>query len=333
MPTNVTPQYRRLEEAYRRASDPDEQLRLLQEMMAEIPKHKGTEHVRADLKRKMAELRARAGTKKGPASRQASAFHIDREGAGQIALTGMPNVGKSALVAALTRAEPEVSPAPFTTWEPLPGMMPIDNVQVQLVDTPPLNEEFMKPELFQLLRTADILALVLDVQAFPLEEYETALRLLEEHRIVPAVHQERYRAVHPDERGVAFLPTIVLANKVDDAEADADFEVLAELLETDLPLLPISATTGRQVDRFKALVFDMLGIVRIYAKPPGKEPDLSEPFVMFRGGTVETFAGQVHRDLLQTLKSARVWGTGVYDGQTVARDHVLHDGDIVELRT
>lgn len=332
MPTNVTPQYRRLEEAYRRASDPEEQLRLLQEMMAEIPKHKGTEHVRADLKRKMSELRAEGGKKKGPASRQVSVFHIEREGAGQVVLAGMPNVGKSALVDALTGAQPEVSPSPMTTWEPLPGMMPIDNVQVQLVDTPPLNEDFMRPELFQLIRNADILALVLDLQAFPFEQYETSLRLLAEHKIVPAEHQAAYREEHPDERGVAFLPTIVLVNKDDDPAQDEDFAVLQELLETDLRLLPISAKTLRHVDGLKSLVFDMLGIVRIYAKPPGKEPDYSAPFVMYRGGTVETFAMQVHRDLVRTLKSARVWGEGVYDGQSVSRDHVLHDGDVVELR-
>lgn len=340
MPTNVTPQYRKIEEEYRKATDPDEKLRLLQEMMAEIPKHKGTEHVRADLKRKMAELRAEPGTKKGPGSRQVSAFHIEREGAGQVVLVGLPNVGKSALVDALTGAEPEVSPSPFTTWEPLPGMMFTDdrgseqgNVQVQLVDTPPLNEEFMKPELFNLIRGADILAIVVDLQAFPIEQYETALRLLEEHKIVPAQMQSSYRAVHPDERGIAFIPALVLANKDDDVATDEDFAVLEELLETDLPLLPISAVTLRHAERFKSLVFEMLGIVRVYAKPPGKEPDFSEPFVMYRGGTVETFAGQVHRDLLKTLKSARVWGTGVFDGQTVSRDHVLHDGDVVELRT
>jgi len=332
MPTNVTPQYRKIEEEYRRASDPGEQLRLLQEMMAEIPKHKGTEHVRADLKRKMAALRAEPGGHKAGASRQTSAFQIDHEGAGQIVLVGMANVGKSALLDALTNSRPEVSPSPFTTWEPLPGMMPIDNVQVQLIDTPPLNEEFMKPELFQLIRQADILALVIDLAAFPIDQYETAMRLLAEHKIAPAQHYDSFRKGHPDATGVAFIPAVVLANKADDEAADEDFDVLEELLASDLPLLPISATTLRHVDAFKAYIFETLGIVRIYGKPPGKEPNFTAPFVMYQGGTVEHFAAQVHGDLLRTLKSARVWGTGVYDGQTVSRDHVLHDGDIVELR-
>ncbi len=333
MPTNVTPQYRKLEEQYRRASDLEERLRLLQEMMAEIPKHKGTEHVRADLKRKMSELRSQLSVRKGPSSRQTSAFHIEHEGAGQVVVVGMTNVGKSSLVRALTAAQPDVSPTPFTTWEPLPGMMLIENVQVQLIDTPPLNEDYMRPELFQLIRQADLVALMVDLQAFPIEQYETSLRLLAERKIVPALHQERYRERHPERTGMAFMPTLVLANKVDDEALDEDFMVLEELLETDLPLLPISALTLRHVDRFKARVFDMLGIVRVYAKPPGKEPDFSAPFVLYRGDTVETFAAQIHRDLAKNLKAARVWGKGVYDGQTVSRDYELQDEDVVELRT
>jgi uncharacterized protein len=329
MPTNVPPQYRKVEEQYRRAKSPDEKLRLLKEMMSIIPKHKGTEHMRADLKRRMAELREQPKGKKGGPSRQTSAFHIDREGAGQLAVIGMPNVGKSALVDALTGASPEVAAHPFTTWQPTPGMMPIDNIQVQLIDTPPLNDEFMKPGLLQLIRQVDMMLIVVDLQAFPIEQLEHALALLEAHRIAPEAYRDRYA----DRDDMTFMPALVLVNKDDDADTDEDFAVFKELVDADLPMLPISAGTGRHVAAFKAAIYDRLGIVRIYAKPPGKEPDLSAPFVMYRGGTVEDFAVQVHRDLLETLKSARVWGEGVFDGQTVGRDHVLHDGDVVELRT
>ena len=307
MPTNVPPQYRKVEEQYRRAKSPDEKLRLLKEMMSIIPKHKGTEHMRADLKRRMAELREQPSGKKGGPARQTSAFHIEREGAGQLAVIGMPNVGKSALVNALTGATPQVAAHPFTTWQPTPGMMFIDNVQVQLIDTPPLNDEFMKPELLQLIRQVDMMLIVVDLQAFPIEQLEHALALLESHRIAPEAYRDRYA---DRQEPMTFVP-----------------------VDADLPMLPISAETGRHVDAFKAEIYERLGIVRIYAKPPGKEPDYSAPFVMYKGGTVEDFAVQVHRDLIETLKSARVWGEGVFDGQTVGRDHVLHDGDVVELRT
>ena len=329
MPTNVPPQYHKVEEKYRQAKSPEEKLQYLKEMMSIIPKHKGTEHMRADLKRRMAELRAAPSGKKGGPARQTSAFQIDREGAGQVVLVGVPNVGKSALVDALTGASPEVAAHPFTTWQPSPGMMLIDDVQVQLIDTPPLNDDFMKPELFQLIRHAEMMAIVVDLQAFPIEQLEQALAHLEEHNIAPESYEDRY----PGRDDIVFLPTLVLVNKNDDESTDADFEVLQELMDSELTMLPISAETGRHVDRFKAEIFQRLGIIRIYAKPPGKEPDMTAPFVMHAGGTVEQFAGQVHRDLLETLKSARVWGEDVYDGQAVGREHVLHDGDIVELRT
>ena len=70
----------------------------------------------------------------------------------------------------------------------------------------------------------------------------------------------------------------------------------------------------------------------MYTKPPGEAPDLTAPYVLKKGTTVEELAGNVHQDFLQNLKSARVWGSATYDGQMVGRDHVLQDGDVVELR-
>jgi hypothetical protein len=328
MPTNLPPHYFEVEEKFRTARSNEEKIAYLEEMMSIVPKHKGTDHLRADLKRRMSQLRAEPKAQKG-ASRQISPFRIEREGAGQAILVGLPNVGKSAIVEALTNAAPEVSAAPFSTWTPTPGMMPIENIQMQLVDTPTLNPDFIKAEMMNLIRGTDLLLIVVDLQAFPIEQLEQTVALLEEHRIVPAHRRDQY----PDRFDLAFVPSLVVVNKCDDASRDEDYEVLQELLDEDWPMVPLSATTGRHVDNFKQTIYDRLGIVRIYAKPPGKEADLTEPFVMRKGGTVEEFAGKVHRDFLQTLKSARVWGEGVYDGQAVGRDHILHDGDIVELRT
>lgn len=97
-------------------------------------------------------------------------------------------------------------------------------------------------------------------------------------------------------------------------------------------MLPIAAKTGRNLDRLKERIFELLDIIRIDSKPPGQEPDLTAPFILRRGGTVAEFAGQAHRDFLENLATARVWGQGEFDGQPVSRDHVLHDGDVVELR-
>jgi ribosome-interacting GTPase 1 len=329
MPTNLPPDYFNVEEKYRTARSVEDKIAYLEQMMAIVPKHKGTDHLRADLRRRLSQLNTDKQSHKGGASRQASVFHIDREGAGQVVLVGQANVGKSALVAALTNAEPEVAAHPFTTWTPTPGMMPVDDIQVQLIDLPPLNPEFIKPEMMDLIRRTDLMLVVIDLQSFPFEQLDATLDLLREHHIVPACRRD----VYPDRYDLTFVPMLVVANKTDTPAHDEDYAVLQELLEESWPMVPVSALTGRHVDAFKRTIFERLDIIRIYAKPPGREPDMTAPFVMRRGGTVIEFAGKVHQDFLHRLKSARIWGTGVYDGQTVGRDHVLHDGDVVELRT
>jgi hypothetical protein len=201
-------------------------------------------------------------------------------------------------------------------------------VQIQLIDTPPLNPDYVEPELFNLLRQVDLLLLLLNLQGDPLQEMEDALALLAEHRILP----QGRPAPAGDTRRYAVKPVIVVANQVDDESLDGDFAALCELLEKPCPLHPVSAAAGRNLDALKQAIFERLQIMRIYSKPPGKEPNMASPFVLPIGSTVEEFAGRVHKDFLEHLKAARVWGQGVFDGQLVGREHVLHDGDVVELR-
>jgi ribosome-interacting GTPase 1 len=169
---------------------------------------------------------------------------------------------------------------------------------------------------------------MVDLQAFPIEQLESTIAFLEERRIVPERLKDRYAGEHR----MAFIPLLVLVNKNDDESTDGDFEALCELLEGDWPLIPISVSTGRNIERMKQAVFEKLNIIRVYSRPPGKEPNFSAPFVMKKGGTVEEFAGKVHQDFLANLKSARLWGSATHDGLMVSRDHVLQDGDVVELR-
>jgi ribosome-interacting GTPase 1 len=328
MPTNLPPEYFEAEKRYKAAQSPAEKIVCLEELIGTIPKHKGTDKLRADLRRRLSKLKSSAQTKKGT-GRQESVFRIDKEGAGQVVVVGPPNVGKSALVAALTNATPEVAEFPFTTWTPTPGMMPVENVQIQLIDTPPLNKGYMEPELLDLIRRADLILLVVDLQTDPVQQLEEAVALLVEHRIVPCHLEDRYS----QQRGLTFIPFLVLVNKSDDEGSDEDFEIFCELLEDDWPLLPLSATTGRNLELLKQAVFERLEIIRIYSKTPGRDPDFAAPFVMKKGGTLEDFAGKIHQDFVKNLKVARVWGDGVYDGQPVGRDHILHDGDVVELHT
>ena len=329
MPTNLPPEFKKVEERYRAATSPEEKVPLLEEMLSIIPKHKGTDKLRADYRKRLSKLRGAAEQARKKSGKAHSPYLIEREGAGQVVAIGPTNVGKSALVEATTNATPEVSEAPFTTWQPTPGMMLMENVQIQLIDTPPLNSDYVESEMMDMLRRCDMILLMVDLQADAIQQLEDAVALLVQQRIVPRCCAARY-SVDP---GAFVKPMLVLVNKYDDEEMDEDLQILLQLLEEEWPLVAISTRTGRNLEYFKRVVFDRLELIRVYSKAPGQEqPDRTAPFVLDIGSTVADFAGKVHQDFYEGLKTARVWGHGVYDGQMVARDHVLHDGDVVELR-
>jgi small GTP-binding protein len=326
MPTNLPPEYYDADERYRAAVTVDEKIETLQDLISTIPKHKGTDKLRADLRRRLSKLRSSSQARK-QLGRKESVYNVDKEGAGQVVIVGFANVGKSLFVASLTNATPEVADFPFTTWTPTPGMMLVEDIQIQVIDTPPLNREFVEPELLDMIRRADIVVLMVDLQADPLMQLEKSMELLQSHRI-SSPHDED----HSRERHMTIKPIFVVVNKYDDESLDEDFEIFHELLEEDCPVVPISVKTGRNINVLQRMLFDELDVIRIYSKIPGKDPDLSTPYIMEKGSTVEEFARKVHQDFYKQLKSARVWGDVAFEGQMVSRDHVLKDGDVVELK-
>ena len=326
MPTNLPPEAFDAEKRYRAAKTTAEKITTLEEYIGMIPKHKGTDKLRASLRKRLSKLKSATQSHK-KTGKQETAFHIEKEGAGQAVVIGSSNSGKSSLVSALTHAKPLVSEAPFSTWKATPGMMQIRNIQIQLVDTPPLNRDFVEPELIELIRLSNLVLFVVDLQTDPLNQFESTLALLKAHRIIPSVQEE---SITEKDR-INFLPFIILANKCDDESYDENFEIFCELLEDNWTMLPISIIRERNVEKIKETVFDVLEIMRVYSKAHGREPDYDDPFVLKIGSTVEEFAGKVHLDFTEKLKTARVWGKGVHDGQMVRRDHVLQDEDVVEL--
>ncbi|MDQ7794870.1 MAG: TGS domain-containing protein [bacterium] len=313
MPANLTPEYREAEQRFREAQTPEDKLTALEDMLRVIPKHKGTEKMQADIKRRIARLRAEAA-RRPSAARQRTGRHVRREGAGQAVLAGPPNSGKSALLAALTNAQPEVAGYPFTTREPQPGMMPFENVQVQLVDLPPLARGLTPPWVLGLIRAADLTLLVLDLGDDDiLAQAEETLELLRDGRADLS-------------RG------LVVATKADRPGAAERLILLEDLLGDQLPIISVSAERGDRLEDLRRRVFESLGVIRVYTKAPGKKPDLTAPFVLPRGTTLVGAAAVVHKDFARDLKFARVWGATTFEGQMVQRDHVLQDGDVVEFR-
>ena len=324
MPANLTPQYLEAERRFRQATTPDAQLEALEAMMATIPKHKGTEHMRADIRRRMAKIRTEAARSKKSAAKGPTWHHVPREGAGQVALVGPPNAGKSRLLAALTNANPVVAPYPFSTRTPLPGMVPFEDINIQLVDLPPIAPETAEPWLFALIRQADGALLVADLDDDDLlAAMDRVLELAAQGRVEFA----RGRDACP----AGATPTLLTATKADAPDAAVRLELLREVYGTRFEILPVSAETGEGLDRLRQELFRLLGVIRVYTKAPGRRADKSVPFVFRRGITVQEAAAVVHKDFAERLKYARVWGTGTYEGQMVQREHVLEDGDVLEL--
>jgi uncharacterized protein len=350
MPANLSPEYKRAEQAFRMAREPRERLECLKEMLRTIPRHKGTEHLQADIKSRIRELNDEIGrTHTGPAHRH-SGHAVRHEGAAQICLTGPPNSGKSTLHAILTGSKAETGPFPGTTREPLPGMLHFKDIAFQLVDLPPVSRGRMESWMAGLLQTADAVWLVIDLSdAACAEQVLTVCAALAQRKITlsdrwpglnpghetdssPSSQPGRGRPAHDSLDPLQVeLPTLLIANKSDlDPGAD-EVNILKELAGVRFPAVSVSAKSGHALERLAPLVFDALGIVRVYTKPPGHPPDRTRPFIVRRGNTVSDVARLVHQDVARSLTFARLWGSGIFDGQRVGPDHPVADGDVIEL--
>jgi len=324
MPANLTPEYHKADEWYKSASTSEEKILALEQMLRVVPKHKGTDHLRADLRRKLSKLKETATQKKHTGG--VDIFHVPPGGAGQVVLIGTPNCGKSSILAALTKAKVQVTDFPFATHGPVPGMMHYEDVQIQLVDMPPITADYSAPGQVGTYRNCDLIGIVIDMSDDVEEQMLVCMDFLESRKLL--IDEETPAC---DEHGNALgKKAFVICTKSDIAQ-DAAMDKLKAMTDRQLEYLTISPETGQGMDEFTRKVFDLLQIIRVYAKPPGKPADMGDPFTLPIGSTVQDMAVAIHRQLAEKLKSARIWGTGVYDGQNVQLHHVLNDKDVVEL--
>jgi len=324
MPANLPPQYFEAEKRYRSAREPEDKIAALEEMLAIMPHHKGTDRLHAVLRQKIAKLSQEAEKKLATARR--AGFYITREGAGQVMLVGPANTGKSQLLAAVTDAIPEIAEYPLTTKTPMPGMMKFEDVQIQLVDTPPVGYKEVRVLLSNVLRSADLIAIVIDLSLESVSQVEAALQGLREARIEPLTDDEKQ--VTP---GSYPRKMLIVGNKNDLAGSNKNWEWLRSQYARLFPVVSISAREGRGLEEFKKAIYQVLNIIRVYTKTPGSKADLTDPMVLEKGTTLEEAAEALHKDFYQNLKYAVVWGSGKYDGQRASKGHVLQEGDIVEF--
>jgi uncharacterized protein len=341
MPANLTPEYKAAEAAFRKARDPRERLEHLREMLRVIPKHKGTDHLQGDIKRRIKELSEELERPKKSGAHGGPPLVIQPQGAAQIALLGPPNTGKSSLHARLTGSSVQAAPYPFTTQFPEPGMMSYEDIYFQLVDLPAVSPEHPVSWLAGTLQTADGCLLVVDLgDPGCVERMEALVAILREKRVTLTDRWEpeegtAREAAEVDEDPFALrLPAVLLANRADLlADVDTELRAFLELTGIRYPAFAVSATTEWNLGEIGSVLFRQLRIVRVYTKVPGRPADRNRPFTLHRGQTVDDVAWLVHKDLARSLKYARVWGKSAFDGQHVGRDHPVADGDVVELHT
>lgn len=329
MPANLTPIYLKAEQAYRQATTLEEELRCLQVMLQEIPKHKGTDHLQASLKAKISKVKKDMEAERASGKKGGSGIRIPRQGAGTVILLGGPNAGKSQILASLTRATPKVAPHPFTTQLPQPGMMPWEDVLVQLIDTPPITPDFVESNSYGLIRSADLALLVLD-----LGEDDGVERCLDVWNKLQATRTRLGETSYLDEEdvGLSYTQTFVVGNKMDLPGAMERLEIFHELADFHFPEYLISATERTGLEELRNAIYHALNVVRVYTKlPTSKTADMDRPFTLPEGSTLLDLAGLVHKDYIENLKFGKVWGEAVHDGTPMKGDYVLHDKDIIEL--
>jgi small GTP-binding protein len=326
MPANLPPQYFEAEKVYRQARTPEEKVEALEAMLAIMPKHKGTDKLRAELRRRIAKHTDEA-ERRPSGGKRASAYNVRKEGSGQVVLVGLPNAGKSNLVSALTETLIEVADYPFTTKSPSPAMMRFENIQIQLVDMPPMTDRDAKQWFAHLLRNADILLIVVDLADDSLGQMEAMLAELENMKV-------RVRDSESTEEisfGVVRKKAVGVGSKTDLDGTDESYERLRSCYAAEFPVISVSADYGVGLDETKRALFDALDVVRVHTKLPGKKAELDDPVVLKKGSTIEDVAESVHKDIRRQLKYAQIWGSGKFDGQRAKRGHVVEDGDIIEL--
>jgi uncharacterized protein len=333
MAANLTPQYLQAEAEYKKAQTAEDRLACLKKMYSLLPKHKATEKLQADLKTKISDAKDEIDRERKSPKKTGVSYRIPRQGTGQYVILGGPNVGKSRLLTRLTRAAPEVAPYPFTTHEPHAGMMPWEDVQVQLIDTPPITADYLEGYLPGMVQAADAALLLIDLGdddgAFVAETVID--RLAKSKTILVGEPKQSSTDETADISASPGTKTMLVANKIDLPGAADRLEIIRELFGPRFPIQVISAEHGTGLEDLRNAIYHFLNVIRVYTKQPGKPPDLSSPFTCPAGSTLVEMAALVHRDFAEGLKSARIWGTGVYDGQSVKRDHLLHDKDVVEL--
>jgi len=305
MSANLPPQFYTISAKLKEAKTPEEKISILEELLAIVPKHKGTEKVQKDIKTKIAKLK-KEKPKKG---KKEDLYFVKKEGAGQIAIIGPANSGKSSLLNALTNAKAKVASYSFTTEIPKPAMMPYENILIQLVDTPPLTKS-SPPWLKGILKAADGFLAVFDLSSENIvKDIENLQEIL-------------------NDWGIYDKKILFLGNKADLKESGENLKKI----EPQYKIKIISCLKKTGLEGLKKEIFNLLEIVRVYTKDSNESsPDFEHPFILKKNSQLIELANQIHQDFFSSFRYAKLFKKDSKNPRFVGKDYLLQDGDIIEI--
>mgnify|MGYP000069243853 CR=1 FL=1 len=382
MPANLTAEAKSKWNKVVLARSPEEKLKALQEFLSSIPKHKGNEKLRAQIKRKISLLKVELEERKQSRKGAKPYYLIEKEGAAaQIVILGLTNVGKSSLLSSLTNANPEVNSRPYTTIEPIPGVMHFKDIRIQLIEVPALTPNSSNSLQLNLAKKADGLILMIDALNNPCNQLKILLKELEKARlsiekpkskieidknakgelqiavfgklngctiedvkklflsygvrkgVVKIYGEASLEEIeeHLLELSNEYKPAIIIVNKVENEDFENKLVDLKSLVN-NVPIIYVSCLLRKGLEKIGEALIKKLEIIRVYTKEPNEKEASKEPVILKEGATIGDLAKEIHSELYKNFKYAKVWGpSSKFPGEKVGLNHLLKDGDIVEI--
>ncbi len=358
MPSNASVEYGLAQKKYYAAKTPEEKLVALLEMKSVAPSHKGAENLRYDLNKKIAELKSEIERQKSHAAKKgggAVSMYVQKDGVGQIVIAGLPNTGKSWMLNKLIGKEvAEVTPYPFATKEPVPGMLNYDGAMIQIVELPALIEgssegKAQGREIMGVIRNADAVLFVVnsdDDKKVLVDELAKSYIYINKTRPPISVKVSSFPGIQiSGKEHLAFSAEqleqylknsgyqnaqVIVSGKINSLGEVSEAMNEKICYKQAVFVNPYEVTDHSLVD-LKDKLFLMLDKILVFTKRPGHDADMNEPLALVKGSTVLDVAKLLHKDFAKNLKFAKVWGSTKFEGQRVGPEYVLKNKDIVEI--
>ncbi len=302
MPTNVTIYFQKAEQEYHLAKTTEQKILALKKMISLAPKHKSAENLRKLLKRRLSKLKyaKEKETKKTKSKKQG----IKKQDI-QAVLIGLTNSGKSSLLSILTNASPEIASYEYTTKSPIIGTLDYEDIKIQLIDMPAIENELCD---LGIVNTADTLLIVID-SLEQLKEIESFLENAPKNRII-------------------------VFNKIDLLSEEQKRKISAFLQSKKYNFILFSCRTTQNLKEVKDKIFQSFYKIRVYTKQPGQKVDKTTPIILPEDSTVKDAAEKILHGLSSKIKECRVTGpSSKFPNQKTGLNHILKDKDIVEFHT